>query len=222
MEMAWLSRAAYEYFAGQQETDERIFAHLARNYEQGEVLNDICCLALLRYHARARESGRPSTGVLSMLDALVRRMLDKDLYFGFFQHLGCLIPELMLYRNVTVVEYRNESGSGVRIHYRWEGEENFRAEEMRRAAGCVYTKRFLLFFGDKLEYYVTGPAEEDGERMTEGVLTVSSTGSRANTRYDIINDIGVGIELQEKNMLLESMETYYRRLSTVQAVFTVR
>lgn len=222
VEMAWLSQAAYAYFAGRQETDERIFTHLARNYEQGEVLNDICCLALLRHYAKAREDVRYPESVLSMLDALVRRLLDQGLYFEFFQHLGCRLPELMLYKNVTVVEYRSESGGGVRIHYRWEDGEDFRTEEMRRVAGCIYTKRFLLFFGEKLEYYVTGMQEEEGEHRAEDVLTVSSTGSSLNTRYDTINDIGVGIELQEKNMLLESMEAYYRRLSTVQAVFTVR
>ena len=87
----------------------------------------------------------------------------------------------------------------------------------------VYEKSFVLFFGDTVQYYIT--EEEDGKaQLTEsGTISKSDIGSeRHDSRFELLNDVMIGKNLQDYDTVDKSLEEYYWKEFLVEKLFGER
>ena len=96
-------------------------------------------------------------------------------------------------------------------------------ENMRDVFGGVCCKEFVLFFGEKLQYYIT--EEIDGEEtLTESgnlqypELETNSFGSK----FGLVNDIVISKNLQDYDTLDKGLWTYYFREFCGDQLFTIK
>lgn len=224
VEMAYLSYAAYDYFVKERITDKRIFEFLVSNYRSHEILNDACKLALLKHYS---ENPHDKTErIKDMITAFIQEFLHKNIYFKFFSSFIEEVPELAAFSDALFVEYRTNPGSRVVLHYILEdGQENediYRTEEMRNMFGGVFSKEFILFFGEHLQYYVT--EERNGREMltlSDSVSISETSSDGTDSRYNLLNDMVVARTLQDDVTLMDLMEEYVEEDFFAEQVFNI-
>lgn len=229
--LAYLSYNAYEYFIRDSLMEDRFFEMLLCEYERGETLNDMCRLALILYFAEGMGRSVPSAMYTKdraeMTAQFIRDFLRREIVFGFFSAFAEEVEELAFYADRVFVEYKALPGSRVVIHYIVESgsneEVNYRKEEMHHMFGGIFSRQFILFYGDTLQYYIT--EEVRGKEQ----LTRSSMIDRDDihmggreTRYDVLNDMLIGRALQDDVSLVDLMEVYRKKEKAVSALFCIK
>ncbi|MCR5357701.1 MAG: DUF5717 family protein [Lachnospiraceae bacterium] len=212
VELAYLSYCAYDYFIKERMLDKRVFEHLVKNYRRGEELNEACKLALLKYYAEDEKEYDERISV--MLADFLKEFLQENIYFVFFREFVHIMPEIAVYDDKTIIEYRTRPDVRVLLHYIIEGEEeeeNYHTEEMRNMYGGIFSRDFILFFGENLQYYIT--EEKDGhEELTfsDAVSISDVVADGRESRYALLNDMVVSKTLQDDDTLMQLMEEYVR------------
>lgn len=222
VEGAFLAQCAYDYFVKEKLIDPFIFADAIRVYDRGEKLHKVCKLALLKYYAENKEEITPK--IRAAIRLFLEEMMEDNIYFTFFKEYVRHMPVMEKFLDKTFVEYKTLPGSKVVIHYIIERgrytETQYRREEMRDMYGGVYVKAFILFFGERLQYYIT--EEKDGkEQLTESASINKSDimQEEGDNRFSLINDIVVGQTLQDYNTVDHLLEEYYRKDYIVSRIF---
>lgn len=224
VEIAYLSYMAFDYFAKERLTDDSVFEHLVDNYRLGEKLNDACKLALLKYYAE--EKTEYSERIKDMLIVFLKEYMHRNMYFRFFSSYVHLIPELSAFEDKAIIEYRTNPANRVVIHYILEdsesSEDSYKTEEMKNMFGGVFSKEFVLFFGENLQYYIT---EEKGntEQLTvsDSVSISESAAVESESRYSMLNDMVVSKTLQDDETLMKLMEEYVEADHFATQLFTI-
>lgn len=135
-----------------------------------------------------------------------------------------MIAFMHQFADKTMIQYKAEEGRKAVIHYLLEKDDGsdseYEKEEMRDMFGGICVKEFILFFGEKMQYYIT---ESGGEKEQ---LTISGTLSRNDTdreqresRYNLINDIAIGRMLNDDETMEHLLEEYYEQDYMVKKLF---
>ena len=225
IENAILSQCAYDYFVKDKLIDDFIFTDAIRVYDRGENLHKVCKLALLKYYAENKQAITPK--ISSAIKRFLYDLLDENIYFSFFKEYTREMPLMKQFADKTMIEYKVRPGRKAVIHYMVEKgdftEKEYRKEEMRDMYGGVCVKAFILFFGEKLQYYIT--EEGDGkEQLTESASISKSDilQDESEDRFGMINDIVIGKTLQDYNTVDCLLEEYYRKEYMTSQVFKLR
>ena len=225
VELAYLSFNAYEYFAKDRMIEDKIFDHLLANYRLGENLNDACKLALLKHYAEEKSMDSERTN--AMIARFVKEFIHKNMFFKFFMDFQEIVPELSMFSDKTIIEYSANPQSRVILHYVLEGgqdddEDIYIKEEMRNMYGGIFSKEFILFFGENLQYYITEVAGEK-EKLTESnsVSISDVVADNDETRFDLLNDMVVSQTLKDEDTLLKLMDKYVKTDYLAEQIFTV-
>jgi hypothetical protein len=223
--LAYLSYCSFEYFAKERITDEKVFDHITEMYRLGEPVNDACKLALLKYYAE--DKSKRTEKIKAMLKEFIVDFMHRNTYFRFFGKYADLVPEISDYLDKTIIEYRTNPNYRVMLHYILEdgreGDGNYHTEEMRNMFGGVFTREFILFFGENLQYYIT--EEQNGKEVltASDSLSVSDTSdSRIESRYTMLNDMVVSRTVKDDNTLLDIMREYVEADAFAHRVFKLR
>lgn len=156
--------------------------------------------------------------------ARVRKMIrncDQDgLRFSFIQKLCRLVGDPIDILNRTIIEERFPCDSSAVIHFRTD-EGEFRTEPMKERIKGLYTKEFLLFCSEKLEYYFTvrsgGKSYDTEVRIIRPEIIRTEGGSRYDILNRLISSIGAGKEEEARKAACE----YLRQEACVQQFFDV-
>ena len=222
IELAYLSYNAYDYFIKERVLDPGVFYHLTKNYRRGEELNDACKLALLKYYAEDEKVY--DDRIKDMLIEFIKEFLQKNIFFVFFREFTGIMPELSVYNDKTIVEYRTDPGVRVLLHYLIEGdeeEESYHTEEMRNMYGGVFSREFILFFGENLQYYITEESSgHEALTFSDSVSISDVVSAGRESRYDLLNDMVVSKTLQDEDTLIQLMEEYVIDECFTDKVFT--
>ena len=224
VEMAYLSYSAYEYYVKERITDKSVFEYLVNNYRTGEPLNDACKLALLQYYSE--NSHEKTERIKDMIASFIQEFLHKNIYLKFFQAFVDEVPELSAFSDALFVEYRTNPKNRVVLHYILEdgeeGDDNYRTEEMRNMYGGVFSKEFILFFGENLQYYVT--EERNGREMltlSDSVSVSETSSDGTDSRYNLLNDMVVSRTLQDDVTLMDLMDEYVEEDYFAEKIFNI-
>ena len=136
------------------------------------------------------------------------------------------MPELSAFEDKAIIEYRTNPANRVVIHYILEEpdseEDTYRTEEMRNMFAGVFSKDFVLFFGENLQYYIT---EEKGGReqltVSDSVSISESASLESESRYSLLNDMVVSKTLQDDETLLKLMEEYVEADTFTTQIFSM-
>ena len=221
VEIAYLTREAYDYFVKGHIMDEKMFPYFTRLFYRGEQLHDVCRLAYLKYYAQSINT--QGEEVLQLTKQFLEHFLTKGIYFPFFKEYGAMIPGVEILMDKTMIEYHAKPDSRVVLHYVIEkGDENgeYVTEPMVNMYEGIFVRSFVLFFGETLQYYIT--EENDGnEQLTESAtVTKSDTDvSEKETRYTLMNDLVVAKTLQDYTAYHRLCEEYKRKEYMTEELF---
>lgn len=225
VETAFLAQCSYDYFVKEKFIDSFVFVDMLRVYERGERLKKVCLLAFLKYYAEHK--GEITSKVQIALHEFLRDMMKEDSCFAFYKEYAGEMPQMERFRDKTIVEYKTRPGSRVFIHYVIEKghdtQEEYRQEEMKDMYGGVYVKPFVLFFGEKLQYYIT--EERDGrEQVTESasISCGESMQEDADSRFVLLNDIAAGQVLQDCDTVDQLLADYYQKEYITSRIFYLK
>ena len=127
-------------------------------------------------------------------------------------------------RDKTMRECGVREGGALGIHYLIEKEDTidgeYIKEEMQDMFGGVYVRQFILFFGEHLQYYITEKQDGKEHLMTSGTLSRNDTGrEQKESRYDMLNDIAVGRNLQDYDAMESQLYEYFEKDYLVKELF---
>lgn len=224
VEMAYLTHSAYEYFVKDKIIDESIFVHLTRLFYRGEEFHKVCKLAYIKFYSECRD--KITEEVLYLIRKFVSECLLENVYFPFFQKLSSCVPEVQKIMNKTIIEYRTDPDARVSIHYVLQKDSdapgNYCEREMINMYEGVFVKAFTLFFGEKLQYYITEDFEGE-EQLTQSDTIQKSelTQESDESKFYQINDMMIAKTLQEHETVDKLLEEYYHKAFVTKGMFTL-
>ena len=225
--LAFITECAYDYFVKDRVTEEFVFTSLARASLKGEKLDNICKLAFLKYYS---EGGHELTEEVRLnLKSFVSDVLSQGIYMSFFKAYREYAPlEIDKFNDKTIIEYRTDPSKKVYIHYTIdggaEGFTEYTTEEMHHMYGGVFSKPFILFFGESLLYYITEENENGTEELTESASVQKSdlAGEISSSRFNQVNDIVISKTLEDYSALNEMLYEYSKHAYIVNEMFKLK
>ncbi len=224
LEKAYLCRLCYDQFILQGESDERVFRRIQQLYRQGEELKTVCLLGWLKNAAPRFRGREESEEERETALEFIARMHELGIFLPFFTSYAWIDPSCRLLAGQSFIEYRGRRDSHVVLHYavEHEGEEatEYCREEMQHVFGGIYLKRFVLFFGERVHYYIT---EEDGrtERLTRSSLLEYNDEEHiaGEDRFFLLNNIAIALEMKDELTFMKLFGEYDRQVQLVNRLF---
>lgn len=212
VEEAFLCQCAYEYFVKDRVTSGYVFEEIAGMHRRGENLHRVCKLGFIKYYAENKSE--ITDAVKEILSEFISKMQKNRInlkMFAEFQDLGN--SRLNLFSDRTYVEYKAYPGARAVLHYCMEYAEDrvsaYQTEDMQEVYGGVCFKDFVLFFGERLQYYIM--EERDGnEQLTESATIQKSdtSGGSAEGKFNLVNDLSISSTLQDYETVDKLLEEY--------------
>ncbi|MCR4901499.1 MAG: DUF5717 family protein [Butyrivibrio sp.] len=214
VEMAFLAQSAYDSFVKNTVTGDYIFERIGTAAANNNPMLLVCKMAYLRYYAENTGSSEPDENVIAQF---LKDLTSKNLYFPFYHEYIDVLPRMQEYADKTMLEYRTTPGSKCVLHYAMDTDEDdnstYNSIEMPEMYDGIYVASFVLFFGEKMQYYITETGkDDDNDKLTESG-TISNSDIMQNSssgRYSIINDIMIGKTLQDYETVDKLLEEYYK------------
>lgn len=222
VEEAFLIQESYDYFVAEKITDGFVIQNIYKAVERQERLPEVCHLAYVKYYAENKRQIDES--ISRLLVRFLRELLSRGMYFPFFKEYADNIAFMRQFADKTMIEYRKGAGRQAVIHYLMERDgaedKDYIREEMKEMFEGICVKQFILFFGEKLQYYIT---EADGEKE---YLTQSGTLGRSDTdrekkesKYSLLNDISIGRALNDDETMENLLYEYFEQENMVDELF---
>ncbi len=224
VELAYLAQSSYDYFVKDKITDTFVMEDMNRVADRQEELPMVCKLAYTRYYAENKKL--VDEKISRYLIVFLRELLAEGKYFSYYREYAENILFMREFADKTMIEYRVKEGSKAVIHYVIEKDEpsngEYIREEMQDMFGGVCVKQFVLFFGERLQYYIT-ETEDDKEQLTEsGTLSRNDTDrDQKESRYSLINDIAVGRTLHDYETMEKLLQEYYEQEYKIKELFSI-
>ena len=221
VEMAFLSQCCFDYFVSEQVTDEYIMEDLQRVIERKEDMPMVCKLAYTKYYAENKK--QINEHISHYLVQFLRELLAEEMYFPYFKEYADNVAFMRQFADKTMIQYKAAEGNKAMIHYLIEKDEgDYIIEEMPEMFCGICVKQFILFFGEKIQYYIT---ENDAgkEHLTHsGTLNRSDTDrEQKESKYSLINDIVIGRTLNDEDTMSSLLHEYYEKEFIVRKLFHI-
>lgn len=205
---------SYGYFLEDIRIDMFVFKGLESFYEDGSDLDLICWLALLkRYRFCKKLNTYQKENVKGILN-LCRR---ENLRFAFFKELPQELTRGMQLEDKIFVEKRFAPDARVTLHFAITGEGAepvYKSEPMKKGFHGVFVREFLLFYGERLTYYLTVEQKEKSFRTEEEEVWMESVSDSGTTRYDMINQM-LAYRKMGNDRECQNIMKKYRRMEQV-------
>lgn len=225
LEKMFLDKLAYDYFVCQRKVDTDVFDRIIYYNQMGERVSEYSMLAYLKKSADNCQKfglGKEEAAVALMY---LREMDRVGIYFPFFANYRNLWNKLDMYQDRCFIEYRGNVGNKVVLHYVIEKsgqeEEEFRKEEMPHMLGGIYIWSYVLFYGEKIRYYIT-EEESRQEKLTKSDSLEKNEKRResAEYRYGNINNIVISRDMNDDLTFIQLAEEYSKKKYLVDRLFT--
>lgn len=222
LEIAVLAQSCFDYFVGEKITDEYLMQDLQRVIERQEEIPLVCKLAYTRFYAENKKL--INENISRYLIVFLRQLLAENMYFPYFKEYADHIAFMRQFSDKTMIQHKLEEGSSAVIHYFMERDGNrqgeYIREEMKDMFYGICVKQFILFFGERLQYYIT-ETDDDKESLTRsGTLSRSDTDrEQKESKYSLINDIAIGRTLHDDNTMEMLLQEYFEQEFLVKELF---
>ncbi len=221
----YLSMCAEEYIVRGQDMEPDIFAMEEERLREGESLSLCEQIALLKYFSeKFTELTREEK---AFIPEMLSNSLASDIYFPYYHCFTPLYPVIEVYEEKNYVEYHTTPGTRVVIHYildRGESDENvYYTEEMKEIYPGIFQKDFIVFWGDRLQYYITEESAGHEEFILSRTLELSENTVESNQgRFKQLNTIALSMELQDYLSVEKMIEEYSQTEFLGKELFSLR
>ena len=90
----------------------------------------------------------------------------------------------------------------------------YKSEPMKKGFHGVFVREFLLFYGERLTYYLTVEQKEKSFRTEEEEVWMESVSDSGTTRYDMINQM-LAYRKMGNDRECQNIMKKYRRMEQV-------
>lgn len=209
---AYIAYHSYNFFVKGMVINNDVFRVIEHRLSEEADTVDVCKLALLKYYAEDIDTIELTQTQVRLAQRLVGEMIDKKRIFGFYKKLAVCIDIPHSIMDKTILEYRTNPKKRVLIHYVIEGGDGmneYMVDNMDDTFEGIFTKSFVLFYGDSMQYYITEHGDGTEELTESGNITNQTIKEEISQgRYDLINDMLACIELQDVQTLKKMMNGY--------------
>ncbi len=222
---AFLSKCCYDYAVNEQITEPYIFESVLDIYCREVPLHLVCKIAFLQYYAENKQE--QTDRIRQVCSRFLEDLLAEKIVLPIYKDYQGYLPQMEAYTDKTMVEYRAKPGCKVVIHYVIQSGDNaeleYRKEEMKDMFAGICVKEFILFFGERLQFYITEEYEGSEQLTKSGTISKSDIGQECSeSRFSILNDIMIGKNLQDYDTVDHLMQEYYRQDFMVDKIFRIR
>ncbi len=222
LETAVLAQSCFDYFVGEKITDGYVMQDLQRVIERQEEIPLVCKLAYTRFYAENKKL--IDENISRHLVVFLRELLAENLYFPYFKEYADHVAFMRQFADKTMIQHKLEEGSSAVIHYYMEKDGNrqgeYIREEMRDMFYGICVKQFILFFGERLQYYITETGDDKENLTRSGTLSRSDTDrEQRESKYSLINDIAIGRTLHDDSTMELLLQEYYQQEFMVKELF---
>lgn len=222
--MAYLNYLCWLDFVKGQDVPEGMFGSLEHHLLWEDPLHETAVLSWLK-----------QLSVLLLLTDAQKRLAKKfmeDLAagkkrFAFMQNLLPCMEENGRPADQAVVEYRCNPGHKVVLHYvlEYHGRKSFDyvAERLYPVCGGVFVRSFVLFFGERLTWFITETAKDGTEISTE-CRTIENQEEHVtgDSRYSRLCRMQCALDRRQDRSLKQMMEEYEELTELAEREFRVR
>lgn len=216
----YLLQCANQYFLKEQILDANVFAIMMEQ----EKLPNICKVATVCFFSR--ENKGMTRREKELVHTYITELLEENIYFPFFNVFGDDVATLLPMCERTFLEYRSKTDNRVFLHYRpadaQVGDE-YCTEELNCTFEGYYFRSFLMFYGEKMQYYISEKSDTDEIVTMSGVLEKNDTVDfESNSRYGLLNQMLMSQSLGEPETVKSLANDYERALYLTEKLFEIR
>ena len=224
LEKMFLDKLSYDYFVKELEINTAVFDRIMYYHQMGEPISEYCMLAYLKKSVALYKEDKLDEEQKALVLMFLRYMDRVKIYFPFFMEYKNLWSKLEIYQDRCFIEYRGKEGNKVVLHYVVERNddvaEEYKKEEMPHMIAGIYVWSYVLFYGEKIRYYIT----EEGARQEK--LTSSDVlekGEKANENsshmFLTINNIVISQDMKDDFTFIHLSDEYLKNKYLVQNLF---
>lgn len=210
---------SYRYFVKQQLAQPQVFRVLEEMLKDGCEMAYESIVAYLYY--MATEVNAYSDEQKALIGELVNHVITEKQYVPFFSAFVEFIPWLRPYAELTYLVYRTAPGSSVVLHYLKDDiQGRYCRVKLEEVCAGYYCHNFVLFFGERLQYYFMEQSGGEQKLTESGYLEKSDmTGEEAESRYGLLNDMIMSDALGDERTKRKLTETYEIKSLMTEALF---
>lgn len=206
---SYLTFEAFGFFWGETEAKPYVFELLSIAYERKMELDSICHLALLKYYAAKQSlTGKEETITAQLLD----EYYQAGLRFAFYQHLPNVFLQQYQLADRIFVEQKASLNDKVTLFYNITTENNkdipFKSEPMKMMYRGIFSKEFVLFYGETLTYYTVIEHDGDVIETCKRSIHMPNIDMNGSSKYQLINQMLAAQKLGKVNVLKETALKY--------------
>ena len=224
---AYIEFVAERSYLQQNLLDAVLLKQQARLSAQGNAFKTAAKLAYLQSLAAI---GAGSCGQELALVAVqyLEDLLKEEIYVAWMQPLKVLYPKLSDWEAFQVLEYRGAFSGPVWVRFEQYNEgreepESLRSEVMDIVCEGVYTKKFILFYGERIYYEIFGLEGTEHKQLGQGVLQGGGAFAQGNdSRFARLNHMLSLREKRENLELYQELELYYGQSAMIEQLFQLK
>ena len=217
---AYLNCQAYLYFVQNVVLPEKMFGYIEKELLETGELSDIAKMALLRWYS---ELDNIDEKRIQIVKELMLKLIKVGYVFEFYSKFTDKLEMPFELRDKMIFEYRTHKDSYVELKYTFdsdESEDTYHTEMMEAQYEGIFTRPFVLFYGEKLKYYITEKTEYMDNLTESGTKEILSVDMDCETgRYELLNDICCSVELKDSKTLNEAIMDYEKRIRLAEELF---
>lgn len=222
---AFLSQCCYDYAIEGHITEPYIFRSVLQLNQEEVKLHPVCRIACLQYYAEEKQE--QDEMARSACCSFLKSLLEDQIVLPVYKEYQGYIPQMDEYQDKTIVEYRTKPGCRAVIHYVIQSEENteneYCKEEMKDMFAGICVKEFILFFGERLQFYITEESEGNEQLTKSGTINKSDIAQESfESRFTTLNDIMIGKTLHDYDTVDGLLGEYYKQDFLVDKIFRMR
>lgn len=188
---------------------DTIFLYLEKLSGKNWDMNLMCRLALVKYYAGLDTLNPDQEAETKKILAICA---EEKLTFAFFKKLPLQLIRPYQLEDKLMVEERFLPGTKVMIHYYiGRGDEVdpiWTSEPLREMIPGIFSREFLLFYGEVLTCYLTYRAGEEEVRLGERRLTLTELDTDGFSQYKILNRILAARAMGNQERMKTAVEDY--------------
>ncbi len=219
LEIAYLTQMSHQFVARDVLVAEYNFQRIFKFLKEGQPLNGACRLGFLKWCSFQRELSQEEEG---WAERLLEGCISQGIWFSFYQGLPERFAGKYLYHDKVVLEYRASPDAEVVVSYLPSQGEEYVECEMKQAYEGVFTKEFLVFYGELVPYFIKERTGGEWELTESGhIQNQEFCTSAEGSRYDLLNDMMVSRQVKDEATLWERLRTYGRLDGFVKDTFGI-
>lgn len=217
---AYLFYLSYSYFVNEEYIDEMFFKHLGDELSRSSRLMDLCKCAYLKHYS---EKKNLSEGIKEVAKECIEYLEKRKIIFDFYKKYARFFRISANIADKTTIVYKTRPKDKVLINYYidngYDEHGEYVTEEMNRYFAGVYVKAFTLFYGEKINYYIS--QVEDGKMTFSEQMVYEAGKEEINTdsRYGMLNKLSISLRGKEKDKIAKTSDKYFMEKNIIDKLF---